>query len=222
MKRIISVLLLIVVMMATVHYAVAEDLAAMSDEELLNLRMAINEELAARYEPPVLPDGMTIAEIFPDKNLAIYIRDNVGAISINDQVTHDDLSKIKYVQIPEDEYKISSLEGIQYLKNMILLNIFDQKGPMFIPDCFDAFENLTTVMLRYCDITELPPSIVNCATLKELNIENTAIASLPEDIGNLSSLKKLDISYTKITSLPDSIRLLDLDEFYRTGLDLGE
>ena len=222
MKRLLSALLILVVLLSSVYYAAAEDLSAMSEDDLLALRLAINNELAARYEPPVLEDGMILKDIFPDKNLAIYIRDEIGAFSINDSVTQEDLNRVKDIQISGKKNSISSLEGIQYLTNMTFINIYDQPGAFYIPDCFDVLTNLNTVWLRYSDITELPPSIVNCTSLKELNITHTAISSLPEDIGNLSLLKKIDISYTRITSLPDSIRLLDLDEFKRQGLDLGE
>lgn len=222
MSKSVTALLLVVVLLFSVHYAIAEDLSSMTDEELLSLRKQINEELAARSEQSVLQDGMTLAEIFPDKNLAIYIRDEVGAFSINDHVTQDDLDRVTNIQISGKETNISSLEGIQYLTNMTLLNIYDQNGQMFIPDCFDALPNLTSIMFRYCDITELPPSIVNAPALRQLNIKNTDISSLPEDIGNLSTLRILDISNTKITSLPASIRLLDLEEFKREGLNLGD
>lgn len=222
MSKTAKAILLVVLLVFSFHYAVAEDLTAMTDEELLDLRLKINLELAARYEPPVLQDGMTLAEIFPDKNFAIFIRDKIGAISINDQVTQSDLDRVTDVQLTSDDNTVSSLEGIQYLTNMTLLNVLGQPGALYIPDCFGVFPNLKTIMLRRLDITELPPSIVNCSALKELNLSRTPISKLPDDIGNLSSLKKIDISQTQIESLPASIRLLDLDEFKREGLNLGE
>lgn len=221
MKRLLPLLLILVVLLCAVHYAVAEDLSGMTTEELISLRLKINEELAARYEPPILPDRMTLTEIFPDKNLAVYIRDEIGAISINDPITQEDLNRVKDIQIGGD-ISIESLEGIQYLRNLSFINIYKQTGAIYLPDCLDTFPNLYAIWLRHCDITELPPSIVNCSGLKELNISHTAITNLPEDIGNLHMLKKLDISNTKIKSLPESIRLLDLDEFNRKGLDLGD
>ena len=62
MKRWFSVLLLMVVGLILVHYAVAEDLSAMTDDELLDLRLQINDELASRLEPAEAPEGSSAAK----------------------------------------------------------------------------------------------------------------------------------------------------------------
>ena len=222
MKRIFAALLLVVVMFSFVTYAGAEDLTELTTEELLAMREEINEELAARYEPPVLEDGMTLIDIFPDKNFAIYIRDQVGAFSINDQVTQADLDRVDNIFINSESFGITSLEGLQYLTNLQYMTCITQRQLTEFPDCFDDLPNLHRLDLSQCSITELPPSICNAPLLYDLDVGYTMLTKLPEDIGNMPSLKKLDISNTQIKELPASIRLLQLEEFNRRGLDLGD
>lgn len=220
MKKAFTVLLLVVVTTACFNYAVAEfDPAFMSDEELYSLRIEINEELAARNDSIILDGEKTIIEVFPDKKFAKYIRDEIGAFSINDVITQDDLDGIKEVFIGNHDFGLTSLEGIQYLGNLEELFIYWQEGLKDIPDCFDNMPYLETISLKNCAISELPDSICNLLYLKVLDVSGTSISHLPSDIGNLSSLNELSISNTKITELPASVRQLDLEKFYREGLD---
>ena len=222
MTKSVIATLLVVVMLICCTYATAEDLTGMSTDELLDLRLRINDELAARYEPPVLKDGMTLIDIFPDKNFAIYIRDQVGAFSINEQVTQEDLSRVTTLFLNDESYGITSFEGLQYLTGVKRITCLYQKGLTELPDCFDSLTVLWELDMRNCGITELPPSICNSPSLECLYVSNTNLEKLPEDIGNIQTLKKLNISNTKITELPASIRLLKLEEFNRKGLDLGD
>lgn len=222
MRKHVIAILILVSMLFSIHYALADNLSEMTSDELLALRLQINNELAARYEPPVLEDGMTLIDIFPDKNFAIYIRDQVGAFSINDKVTQDDLDRVTNIFINSESFGITSLEGLQYLTNLQYMTCITQLQLTEFPDCFDDLQNLCRLDLSQCSITELPPSICNAPLLYDLDVGYTKLTRLPDDIGNMPSLKKLDISNTEIKELPASIRLLQLEEFNRRGLDLGD
>lgn len=221
MRKHVIAILILVSMLFSIHYALADNLSEMTSDELLALRLQINNELAARYKPPVLEDGMTLIDIFPDKQFAIYIRDKIGTFSINDQVTQDDLDRVTDLWINSESFGITSLEGIQYLHNLQRATIITQRGLTSIPDCFDSLPNLYQLDLAQCPITELPPSICN-SNIKNLDLWATRLESLPEDIGNMTQLEELDISGTNITELPPSIYNLNLKYFNRNGLDLGE
>ena len=221
MKRFAAILLILVVLLSAIHYAAAEDLSSMSTDDLLTLRLQINEELASRYKPSVLPDGITLIDVFPDKQLAIYVRDKVGAFSINDQVTQDDLDRVTDLWINNESYGITSLEGIQYLRNLKRATVISQRDLTSLPDCFDEMPNLYQLKVSQCAITKLPPSICSSA-IEDLDVYGNPITALPDDIGNMTALKKLNISHTKITELPASIRNLKLEEFNRSGLNLGD
>lgn len=220
MKRFFSVLLLIVVIISSVHYAVSEDLSAMSTEDLLQLRKEINIELSSR-ENVSGPTGKTVIDIFPDKEFALYMRDALGVFSINDEVTSDMLEQVSYIFINDMEMGLSSLEGIQFLPSLKDITCIYQSALTELPE-IGNLQQLYSIDFSHCGLTSLPKSICNCTAMEEIDISCCPITELPDDIGNLSMLKKLDISYTKINELPATIRTLKLTEFKREGLELGE
>lgn len=84
----------------------------------------------------------------------------------------------------------------------------------YVPNIIGIFENLTTLTLRYTDITCLPPSIGNLRNLEGLDLAFTGeLTGLPEEIGDLTNLKRLDLDRSSIRSLPFSIgRLQNLEK----------
>lgn len=205
----------------SLNVAFAEiDIASMTDEELYDLRQAINDELGSRLEGSLaLKEGTTIAELFPDTALAKKVRDAVGAFSTKDVITQEKLDKITQISFTAGD-GLTSLEGIQYLHNLNYLSCFNQKGLIKIPDSIGSLTKLEKLYLELCPIEQLPDSICDLPLLKLLNLHRTNIVQLPADIGNLSNLKTLDISNTRISELPESIYLLQLSSFNRDGLDL--
>lgn len=220
MKRLVPTLLLIVFLFSVGHYAAAEDLSTMKDDELLDLRLQINNELANRLTTAEVPDGSTIADLFPDPVFARYVRDQIGAFSTKDLADPSLLEGIREVNFLSHDDGLTSLEGIQYLPNLEGLWLYWQDGLKEIPDAIGDLIYLKTISLTRCEIAALPDSITNLVNLETLRIDQTNIAELPEDIGNLTSLTYLDISETKITELPKSIYNLTLSKFLRNGLDL--
>ena len=222
MRKSVMAMLLVVVMLFFVHYAAAEDLSGKSIDELLALRTQINKELAERYEPAVLEDAVPIEKIFPDKGFALFVRDAVGAFSIKDAVTQDDLDRVTNIFINSSSDNVKSLEGIQYLRNVVRITIVSQKELTSIPDEICELQDLKSLELGTNGIKSIPDSICNCPSLVRLEIDYNPIERLPDDIGNLSTLEYLNISGTNIKELPQSIYLLQLKEFGRKGLDLGD
>lgn len=220
MKKVICiVLVLLVSSMIAVAYA-ETDISSMTDEELYALRLQINQELADRNKTATIPDGATIADLFPDPVLAKFVRDEVGAFSVNDIVSQEKLDKVQSIYFTNTDSGIKSLEGIGYLHGMRELILHNQDHLIAIPDEIENCISLKRFMLCCENITAIPDSICNLSVLQELDISYSPVTALPADIGNLTSLKDLDISHTKITSLPESIYSLELDTFKRSGLDL--
>ena len=222
MKRKIVALLSVVVLLLCGHYAVADvpDLSSMTEEELLALRLEVNEELAARKAAQEVPEGSTIADLFPDPVLAKCIRDEVGAFSVNDVVTQEKLDTVSTISFTNTDSGIQSLEGIGYLHGMWQLVLHNQNQLQSIPDEIENCISLERFMLSCKSIKAIPDTICNLQILRALDISYTSVSELPADIGNLTALKELDISHTNITSLPESIYNLNLDKFEREGLDL--
>ena len=220
MKRFILSTLLVVVLAFSFHYAIAGDLQGMTDDDLLELRLQINNELASRQIQAEAPEGSSIADLFPDPVFAKYIRDQIGAFSTKDLADTSLLEEIYEVDFLSHNDGLTSLEGIQYLPNLEILALYWQDGLKEIPDAVGELICLKALFLTHCGISALPDSITNLVNLEELNIGGTDVAALPEDIGNLTSLTYLDISETNITELPESIYNLSLSKFLRDGLDL--
>ena len=224
MKRILTSILLVVVMLFSCTYATAEDITEMSTEELLDLRLQINNELSSRNTPAEIPEGSSIADLFPDRILAMKVRDAIGAISTKDQVTQDELDSIKTISVngnvagETEDFK--DLTGINYLRNLEVLRIVSQRGCVEIPDSIRNCVHLRELDFRSTGIKTLPAGICDLVELEEIDLDCSDLEALPEDIGNLQSLKELYISYTKVTSLPASIRNLNLEKFSRNGLDI--
>ncbi len=79
----------------------------------------------------------------------------------------------------------------------------------YLPLSIGTLKHLTTLTLRYTNITSLPPSIGQLSNLEALDLGMTDhLRTLPDEIGNLSSLKRLDLYHSNIMSLPSSIGML--------------
>lgn len=204
--------------------ALAEmDVSSMTDDELLAIRLQINEELASRNTMPEIPEGTTIADLFPDHYMAMKVRDEVGAISTKDPVTQEDLDRVERLDVSgysDGASELNELTGIGYLTNLDYLSVYDQPGFSDIPDEIANCVRLRRIDFRRTGIKTLPASFCNLPGLQYLDMANSALEALPDDIGNLTLLKELDISGTKVTALPASIRSLSLEKFLRDGLDL--
>lgn len=203
--------------------AAAEELSSMSTEDLKALRLSINNEIASRIASEKITDGTTISDLFPDEWIARHIRDELGKFSTNDIITQDELDTIEKLYISgqtSDHIQISTLEGVQHLRNLKRLEINLQENICEIPEWVGTLTKLTYLEFRYCPITIVPDCVCELINLKVLILFGSDIIELPDDIGNLTELKTLDISYTKITELPMSIYNLNLDKFNREGLDV--
>jgi len=218
MKKVFCIVLILLASLVGVANA-ETDVTSMTDEELYSLRLQINQELAVRNKAITIPEGSTIADLFPDTVFAKQIRDSIGAFSINDIVTQERLSTVESVHFLNKNDGLTNLEGIQYLTNLRSLLLYYQSELREIPDTIGKLFYLREISFEKCGISKLPDSICNLANLSWFNISNTDISSLPDDFGNLSALKELDISYTKISELPISIYNLELNTFKRDGLD---
>lgn len=190
----------------------------------------------------------TIIDIFPDANVARFVRDAVGAFDVTDEITQDKLDTIWLFADFEGYGEIHDITGISRLHgaSMIRLSCHWQSDVMLeelpdeittmdwvtwieasnlhdlknLPNDIGNMKALQGIELDNCGITELPESICNLENLEILNISGCPIERLPENIGNLRNLKRLDISNTKISYLPESIRNLNLESFNRSRTPL--
>ena len=214
MKKTILFILAVIICLQTSAFA-DWNVQNLSDEELMDYRRAINEELISRNKALVMEGEMKISDVFPDPVIANAVRGEIGAISIDDTATQDELDSITKISINNHDAGVTSIEGIHYLHNLKELFLYWQDGLTEIPEEIGTLSNLESLDIRKAGITEIPDSICNLTKLRTLNLKDTGISKLPDNIGNLSDLKYLDISETSVTDLPESIYALELEKFYR-------
>lgn len=157
----------------------------------------------------------TIEEVFPDKGFAQFIRDQIGAISIHDEITQDKSENLKKITAifwnDFYDYDIRDLTGIDKLSELKYLSVFKLNYPTdpqiaSIPASIGKCVALKSLTLQDCpNLTSIPDELCNLVNLEDLDFSGSAIEALPENIGKLVNLKSIDISNTKIASLPENI-----------------
>ena len=214
MKRVLASILLLLLLLSS--SALADwNVQNLSDDELLDYRRAINEEIINRKKTSTVEGEMKISDLFPDPVIANAVRGEIGAITIDDTVTQDELDSITRIRINHHDAGVTSIDGVHYLRNLKELYLYWQDGLTEIPEEIGTLTHLESLSFERANITEIPDSICNLTMLRTLNLKRTGISNLPDDIGNLSELTYLDISETAVTDLPESIYALNLEKFYR-------
>lgn len=197
---------------------------------------------------PGIVSAETIIDIFPDANVARFIRDEIGAFDVTDEVSQEQLDKIwlfgnfsGYGEI-HDISGVSRLRGVSFIRlsrywesdvsitelpeEITLMDwVTDIEATSLhdlksLPADIGNMKGLLRLDLSNSGITYLPDSICTLDHLESINLSGCPIERLPDNIGDLKSLKHLDISDTKITELPESIRSLSLESFRRKGTPL--
>ena len=213
MKRIITIILTVALIIPSVSIASDIVFTEMTIEELIALRDKINAEITTNIVADfTLPDvqGQTLREIFPCIALAKLVRDQAGMVSIDQAPTAEQLEKITSIS----SYNIASgdiiddLTGISYLVNLNQLQLYEDKKCSLIkslPDEFFTLKNVRSLDVSGTGIDDLTEAFCNMVSIKSLTLWNSHLTSLPKNIGNLINLNYLNIMYTKIAELPESI-----------------
>jgi len=230
------------------------DLTELTAEELMVLRQEeaayltkISAELGKRVQAgeTVNPDEVigTIAELFPDPNLAKVVRDKAGKFSVSQPVTQADLDSITSLGL-WNVGDITDLTGIGRIRNLESINAGDislqylpdemraltklktlritRTNLMELPEWIGELTNLTSLDLN-CDgnkkgsLTRLPDSIGNLVLLTEIRMGGHQLTTLPESMGNLINLKTLYLPKNNISEIPESLWALKLESLSLTG-----
>lgn len=243
MKRIICVLLIIVIICGIVNLSVCEeqgiDLSAYTLDELKILQSQISAEIGERLKQEQVSkevltspmssklnsiEGHTLRELFPCENLAEYLREKLAMISIDQKLKEgklDSITRLLSYDLPKGEY--DSLEGIQYLKNLVTIDLQDWSGRDFskinhLPEGFYDLTELEWLNLSTTSIHDIDwDRVFRFPKLHRLFIFGEDIVEIPDSIGLAHNLKYLFIRHTSITDLPDSISALN----NLVGLSIG-
>lgn len=221
MKRLLSIMLSIIILGSFSNsFAERIDFSKFTNEDLQKIISDAKQELENRNKTNISSELKPLKEMFECENVAIYVRDHIGLISIDQTPTEEQLLKVTSL-ISSSDKPFTSLKGISCLKNLSDFTGSSKDTYTTIPDEFYSLSKIKVIHMPYTKINEISPLIGNLSNLESLNISDTQISSLPEEIGNLTKLRYLNISRTKITELPSSIYNLNLEKFIRNGLELN-
>jgi len=172
-----------------------------------------------------------ISELFPDPTLAKFIAKTLNISDVHTAVSKARLDCIRSFynyRIPDDEPRIQTLEGMQYLTSLYVLDLSDHDFDDLRP--INGLRNLHTIYLSDTNVSDFSP-LKNLPFLQSLSITYHArvdLSSLPmesplfelkliknniRDIGPLAALNNLshlDIGGNEIRDLSPISHLVEL------------
>jgi hypothetical protein len=149
---------------------------------------------------------------------------------INSNSDELDLSNCALETIPYSMIELKHLKVLKLNGNNI------RNIPTWFPDTFRNLETLDLsdnklftlpdmpprlfhLMLRNNGFEYIPPQVLECLSLKSLDLSGNCLLNIPSDIVDLSNLKELDISNNNLMALPEEMSLLKLENLHLEGND---
>ena len=134
--------------------------------------------------------GDTIAQTFPDPNMAQAIANNIASGNVNTVITSSMVSGYQTRVLDLSDSNITDITGI---------SVFG--------------DSLVQLYLHNNQITTLSAEIGDLGPLQLIGINNNSLTTFPDSIGNLYGLHYLYAENNQITNLPDTILNLNLRNF---------
>ena len=238
-KGLISVkklMALALVLIALVGVAAAEDIDfdSYTLEELRDMQQRISAAISGKQNEVAQPaesvEGAPLRDLFEDVELAKLVRDAMGAFSVNDIVTQDQLDAVTELRVPGGAM-LSSIGGISHLRGLVTLSfgasVATAYGPerrisdpeyasLLCTELPDEIGQLTNLRyLKFCQtrFERFPDSMRNLVNLESLFVRGAALKELPDWIGEWTNLKKLEVWQCFVDAVPASIgELVNLTE----------
>ncbi|RVW55038.1 Plant intracellular Ras-group-related LRR protein 4 [Vitis vinifera] len=138
-----------------------------------------------------------------------WLPDSIGKLS---SLMTLDLSENRIVALPATIGGLSSLTKLDLHSNRIA-ELPDCIGNLLSVVVLDLRGNqLTSLPATFCrltnDIEEIPHTIGQCSSLKELRADYNRLKALPEAVGRIQSLEILSVRYNNIKQLPTTMSSL--------------
>lgn len=156
-----------------------------------------------------IPSPQKINNIFPDIAMAKSIKNILCKPSLDSVLTQDELNSVKIFFQPVCDrqlYKISNLEGIQYLNNLKQITIAG--GKIIDINPLNGLLNLNAISLPYNKINDLTP-LSKLKKLTHLDLSCNQISSL-SSLYNLENLEWIEIPGNNVKDLSPLKRLRKL------------
>jgi internalin A len=165
-----------------------------------------------------------IYEIFPDQKLAESVAKLLNKASTYENVTQNDLNHIKVlikIGSKGEEDKISNLEGIQYLNNLICIRAARNRISDLNP--LSNLKHLKEIQLPLNQICDLRP-LEKLENLSMLVLNCNKIDNL-EPLSELINIYWLDLSENQISNINSleqlkNLEFLNLDDNLIVNIDL--
>jgi len=103
----------------------------------------------------------------------------------------------------------SQLFDLSNLKNLTIINSYNDKGLTSIPKEIANLKNLEILNFYYNKIKTIPKEIGALSNLKVLNLQFNSVTNLPSELGNLENLEELNVGFNEIDDvIPESLNNL--------------
>ena len=135
--------------------------------------------------------------IFKNNNLKIQVQDKLGF----EKITREDMLEIEKIVVSN----VNDLSGLEYAKNLSILEISNSEVNLFFINELNNLENLKLKdsIFKLNDISQ-------AISLRNLNIENCQITDL-FSLNSLVNLEKLSLKNNYIHSLMPILNLINLE-----------
>eukprot|EP01116_Phalansterium_solitarium_P013312 TRINITY_DN3066_c0_g1_i4.p1 TRINITY_DN3066_c0_g1~~TRINITY_DN3066_c0_g1_i4.p1 ORF type:complete len:674 (-),score=309.55 TRINITY_DN3066_c0_g1_i4:852-2873(-) len=108
------------------------------------------------------------------------------------------LSERKLAEIPAIFWQLEGLTKIVAARNALVGGAGSFSG-------VSRLENLTSVIVPFNKIDCLPPELVRCVSLVELDVSNNLLKEVPQWLGELQELHTLSLSCNRLSQLPNEL-----------------
>ncbi|XP_076928071.1 receptor-like protein EIX1 [Bidens hawaiensis] len=117
-------------------------------------------------------------------------------------------SKLESLRFAESGLSGNLPQQLGNIKNLVLINLYDNAISGLIPDSLGNLSSLETLELGFNSILgPIPDSIGRLSSLRSINLRSNYVSGpLPDTLGGLLALEELDLSYNEINgTLPRSV-----------------
>lgn len=167
--------------------------------------------------------GSTIAQTFPDENMAQAVADTISkGEGVGYVITQSDITNVTTFNDGFNGKNIKSIEGIQYFINLQTLSLKDNSITS-LPSNFSNLVDLTYLSLENNKLTVCPNSFNSLINLEILRLSDNKLTSLPNNLSILTKLERLHFSNNQVSSLDnvDFSAFTKFIEFYADGNKLS-
>lgn len=173
---------------------------------------ALGEEKADLTTDSTIPDSPKVH--FEDEQLAKLIAETLGIEGR--EITEADLANLTKLTNPDGQYTFTSLEGLQYAKNLEILDLSTlYRNEILDISVLSELKKLESLSLGRSSISDIN-ILSGLKNLTYLDLEYNQITDISA-LENLENLTYINLAYNQITDISALSNLTNLDTLYLTS-----